>query len=486
MTTVRVRDQYANYVPSVAVSITTTNDVLMNGVLTQNSNAAGLATFDNLSISIASTGYALSATSTSVPPVTSNLFDITPALTNKLLWVSPPASVQTAGSNWTVFTIEITDQSNNRILTDNTTVVTLVRVSGTDSFASGYTATAVSGLATFSVATYNIAETITIKGTAPALVDTTTTGSITINPSAVTTVTVSGPDPITSDVESPSYTAVSKDVNNNIVSDTYTWTNANGSGTATRNVDKLTGVLVGTVTITATSNVNPTISSGKTVTVLPGAITTVTVSGDNTVTSAGTPKTYTATSKDANGNIVSETYTWTHINDTGSVTRTDSTLTGFLAGTATITATGSTSVISGGKSVTILPGTLTTLSFIQQPTTATVGATITPAITVKVQDDNGNLVPAISISITTTDGTLMNGTLTQNSDSSGIATFNDLSIPADGNYSLLASCILYPVSCTSVAFTILPTLPSAPISLTAVALSPTAITLTWTDTSNNE
>ncbi|MBI5778624.1 MAG: hypothetical protein HZA49_04110, partial [Planctomycetes bacterium] len=232
-----------------------------------------------------------------------------------------------------------------------------------------------------------------LAGTATITATGTTSGIsgdkvVTITAGAIVTVTVSGSDTVSETAQV--YTAVSRDINGNTVSDTYNWTHLNDTGSVTRIINSLIGNLAGTVTITATSVAAPSRSGGKVVTVVPGAIATVTVSGANSVTSAGTPQTYAAVSKDANGNTVSETYTWTHANGSGSVTRTGNTITGFLAGTATITATGTTSGVSGGKTVTVTPGTVTTVTVSGANSITSAGTA--EAYTAVSRDANNNTV----------------------------------------------------------------------------------------------
>ncbi|MDI6788414.1 MAG: DUF928 domain-containing protein, partial [Planctomycetota bacterium] len=217
--------------------------------------------------------------------------------------------------------------------------------------------------------------------------------TVTVLPGAVASVTVSGTAEITSGQESSSYQAESKDMAGNIVTaDTYTWSYSSGTGSATLNIDKLTGVLSGTVTITARSVLAPTRTASKTVLVIPGSIATITLSGADTITSAGSSATYTATSQDINGNLIAETYTWTYTDDTGSVTRTDNTLMGYIAGQVTITATGSTSGIAKakGKVVTVLPGAATTVA-VSGASTITSGGTA-ETYTATSYDVNGNIV----------------------------------------------------------------------------------------------
>ncbi len=95
--------------------------------------------------------------------------------------------------------------------------------------------------------------------------------------------------------------------------------------------------------------------------------------------------------------------------------------------TMTATAPGMTQVVS--NSFTVNAGPPNRVTFVQQPTNTAFGATITPAVTVAVTDNVGNVVTSASDTITLTlqsQGTF-NGTLSQPT-VMGVATFNDLSI----------------------------------------------------------
>lgn len=92
------------------------------------------------------------------------------------------------------------------------------------------------------------------------------------------------------------------------------------------------------------------------------------------------------------------------------------------------------------------PHTAASLAFSQQPTNAASGASLTPAVTVKVLDSNGVLLTSstasVSIAIssgTGTTGATLSGTLTQSA-INGVATFNNLSIDKGGTgYTLKAT-----------------------------------------------
>jgi hypothetical protein len=89
----------------------------------------------------------------------------------------------------------------------------------------------------------------------------------------------------------------------------------------------------------------------------------------------------------------------------------------------------------------VTPGNPDHLKFDQQPTNTVAGDVITPAVTVKVFDANGNLVTDQSVNVTVTlsggnSNATLGGTTTQAS-ASGVATFDDLTVNKSGTGYLL-------------------------------------------------
>jgi hypothetical protein len=83
------------------------------------------------------------------------------------------------------------------------------------------------------------------------------------------------------------------------------------------------------------------------------------------------------------------------------------------------------------------------VGFVVQPSTVTVGATITPAVQVAVQNAAGVTVgsttPEVTVGIATGPvGAKLNGTLTRAA-VNGVATFNNLSIDKTGGFTLTAT-----------------------------------------------
>jgi hypothetical protein len=110
--------------------------------------------------------------------------------------------------------------------------------------------------------------------------------------------------------------------------------------------------------------------------------------------------------------------------------------------TLTAASTGLTGATSGTFNITA--GTASKLVFGQQPTNTAAGASITPAVTVQVQDANGNVVTGSTASITLAIGTnpgssTLSGTATVNA-VNGVATFSNLSLNKPGTgYTLTAA-----------------------------------------------
>ena len=121
----------------------------------------------------------------------------------------------------------------------------------------------------------------------------------------------------------------------------------------------------------------------------------------------------------------------------------------------------------------IITHTATKLVFGQEPTSAAVGATINPPVTVIIEDTDGNIVSndnmtSVTLTIATNPGS---GILTGGeavTAINGIATFRGLSINKLGTgYTLIANCSLELTSATSTTFNITPIVSHA-ISITDV------------------
>ena len=125
--------------------------------------------------------------------------------------------------------------------------------------------------------------------------------------------------------------------------------------------------------------------------------------------------------------------------------------------------------LAGGTSVnfSVAAGAAARLAIAVQPTAATAGAAIAPAIQAIIQDAQGNTITsstaAVTIAIvagTGADGAVLAGTLVRPA-AAGIATFTDLSIAKAGAGYALAATATGVASDTSDAFTVNPGAPTA-------------------------
>ena len=140
--------------------------------------------------------------------------------------------------------------------------------------------------------------------------------------------------------------------------------------------------------------------------------------------------------------------------------------------TLAASATGLASATSAAFNVS--GGVPTQLAIVQQPSNATAGAAITPAVTVQIRDANGNLVTTATNAVTVAIGTnpgggSLSGTATVSA-VAGVATFSSLSIDRVGSgYTLTASASGL-AGATSVAFNIA----AGAASQLAIATQPSA------------
>jgi autotransporter-associated beta strand protein len=111
-----------------------------------------------------------------------------------------------------------------------------------------------------------------------------------------------------------------------------------------------------------------------------------------------------------------------------------------VAGSYTLSATDGTLAGATSSSFTISPAAASKVAFVQQPLNSTAGDPISPAVTVGVEDQFGNIVTTDSSNVTLSAASgpsALLGTLTIAAQN-GLATFNDLTLDTDGSYTLSA------------------------------------------------
>ncbi len=507
---VAVEDASGNVLPTATnpVTVALAGGTGLTGTLTvvpQN----GIATFSNLKVSNAGTGYTLSATSPNLTSATSSSFTITapggggsPSPV-KLAFSVQPTNALTQATIAPAVQVSVQD-SNGNVVTNATNPVTLALTTG-----SGLSGTLIvtpqNGVATFSDLSLSAAGSFTLSATSAGLTSA-TSGSFTItapgggSPTPATLAFLQQPsNALTGATISPAVQVAVEDNNGNIVAGatnpvtltlvggtglggTLTVTPQNGIAT----FSNLTASNAGAgYTLSATSpSLSSATSTSFTITAPGGggpspAKLAFSVQPTNALTQATITPAVQVVVEDSSGNVVT--------NATNSVTlaisgggglagtlsatpqngiATFSDLSVSTAGTYTLSgaSNGLTSATSTSFTITAPGGggpTAVKLAFLVQPSHALTGATITPAVHVVVEDANGNAVTSATnpVTVALSSGSGLGGTLTV-TPQNGVATFSDLSVSTAGSYTLSASSpTLTPA--TSASFTISAPAPTA-------------------------
>jgi hypothetical protein len=475
------------------------------GAPTSTTNASGIATVTFTTSTVAGTVHTVTGTDAgSLTGTTSNITTTVGTATKYL--VTSSSSTPIAGSNVTI-TAQLADANNNAVSTAGK-IVTWSKTGTGGSFGSPTSTTNASGVATVTFTTNTVAGTVhTVTGTDNTSL-TGTTSNITTTPGAATKylVTSSSGTPVAG--SSVTITAQLADANNNAVStagNVVTWsktgtggsfgaptstTNASGVATVTFTTNSVAGT-VHTVTGTDAGSLTGTTSN---ITTTPGAATKYLVTSSSSTPVAGSNVTITAQLADANNNAVStagKVVTWSKTGTGGSFGSPTSTTNASGVATVTftthtvsatvhtVTGTDNTSLSGTSSAITTTFGVATKLSIGQQPTNAIAGASVNPAVTVQIQDANGNIVTsdnATSVSFALGNnpgGGTLSGSLSVTANS-GTATFSDLSINKAGTgYTLVATSVPALTSATSAGFNI--TAGAVSVSQSVVSVVPDTI-----------
>jgi hypothetical protein len=485
---VAVRDAFGNTVTSstapLTIEITSgtgTAGATLSGTTTVNA-VAGEATFADLSIDRAGTGYTLSTSGAGVPAATSTGFDVVVGGGNRLVFITQPSNTAAGSAISPSVQVEVQDDAGNRVTTaTNAITVAIGSNPGGSTLAGTLTRNAVNGVATFNdlrLDKVGVGYTLTAGATG---LSGAASNPFDIVPGAATQlVFTQQPTDVTAGAAiSPAVTVTVRDASGNTVTGYTTAVGlaigANPGG----------GTLTGGGAVTPTNGVAtfPALQIDKT----GSGYTLVATSGGLSRTSAafdvdpGTPAdvvfvqqptdvvagaaispAVTVAVRDVNGNVVTA-YTGSVTADLGAnpggATLGGTRTVTAVAGVATFanltldkaasgyTLTASADGVTGeATSVTfaVTPAGASVIVFAQQPSNTVAGQPITPAVRVAVRDAFGNTVTTDASSITVAIGTnpsggTLSGTLTRTA-VNGVAEFADLSIDMAGNgYTLVAS-----------------------------------------------
>ncbi len=123
-TSVTMTDAYGNPTPGENVTITLNQNSFASGTLTQSTNASGIATFSNLVITTAATGYQITfdATAAGVGNVNSNTFAITASAATSIVITQQPLESVVSGFVEGPPSVLLTDTFGNPVPSANVTV----------------------------------------------------------------------------------------------------------------------------------------------------------------------------------------------------------------------------------------------------------------------------------------------------------------------------------------------------------------------------
>jgi len=520
---VTVEDAGGNPVTGFAQNVTLAiqNNAGPGGVLGGTTSVAvntgnGQAQFTNISIDKVGSGYTLTATGSTINTtpgvIVSTAFNVVTGPAAKLAFTTQPGN-GTGGTALTTQPVVTLQDAGGNIVTGTAQNVTLAiqtnpgggALSGTNPVAVN-TATGVATFTNIAIDKIGTGYTLTATGntvsTTPGVVvsgafnvtigppaklgfgqqPSTTSAGVAIAPAVTVIVQDAGGNTVTTDSRNVTV-AIGTNPSGGILSGTLT--QAASAGVATFNnlsIDKqgtgYTLTAASSPVLTGATSIAFNIQTGGAAklafTTQPGngtggsafstqPIVTLQDAGGNTVTGVAQNVTVAIQTNAGPGGVLSGTTTVAVNTATGQATfaglSIDKIGTGY-----TLTATGNTVsttpgvVVSTPFNVTI--GTPTKLAYGQPPTSTQGGATMTPAVTVIVQDAGGNTVTTDTRTISLAIGTNPpgNGILTGGGGIAavaGIATFSGLSIDKNGTgYTLVASSVPALTTATSAAFNI--------------------------------
>ena len=130
------------------------------------------------------------------------------------------------------------------------------------------------------------------------------------------------------------------------------------------------------------------------------------------------------------------------------------------AETLTLTATDSNSKTGSRTGLLVVAGPAAQLAFVQQPTSALVGAMLSPAVVVRVQDAFGNNVSSEPVSLALVGTGSLGGYVPTHTDANGLATFSSLTVSQAGTGKVLEA-----------AAAALPVVPSSPFDISCPVLT---------------
>ena len=199
------------------------------------------------------------------------------------------------------------------------------------------------------------------------------------------------------------FTAGVRDVYGTVIPVLPNWSVSTG-GSINSTGQFTAGAVAGTFTNTVTASVG-SLAGTATVIVTAGSLASITITPNPQVLAISGPQLFTATARDANGNVIALAPTWSVVAGGGSITAgglfTAGTVAGLFANTVKVCSTpvcGAGS-ISAFATVTVNAGPLATITVTPNP--VNVGTSATQQFTAVGQDASGNIIPILPVPVWT-------------------------------------------------------------------------------------
>ncbi len=498
-------DPFDNAAITVAIESGPTGATL-SGTKTENA-VNGIATFSSLSLTVAGK-YTLTASDSAdgLSGFTSNSFTITAAAASKLVYAQQPGTTTAGSAISPAVSLDVEDKYGNIVTTDTSTVTIAPASEPSGGVLTGTTsAAAKSGVATLNNLILDTSGSYTLKATDGSLTSA-TSSSFTVNAATATQLVLAKAlgTATAGAAISPAMTLDIEDKFGNLATSntsTVSITIASGPSGA-----KLTGTTSAAAKsgVATLSNLILDTTGAYMLTASDGSLTSVTTASFNVnpaaanklvITQGPTPVTagitigpaMTVDVDDAFGNLVTTNSSTITVGIasgpsgakvSGSASAAASGGVAMLGGVILDTAGNYTLKFSDGSltsatssSFAVSPAAASKLAFVQQPSGAAPGVAISPAVTVAVEDQFGNVITSDSSTINMAlasgpSGAALTGTTSAGA-SSGIASFSNLILATAGTGYTLRATDGSLASATSNSFSI--SAPNASISGTISA-----------------
>jgi hypothetical protein len=437
--TVGVRDTYGNTVTgssaSIGIAIATNPSGGTLGGTTTVSAVGGVATFTNLSIDRAGTGYTLVASSPGLASATSSAFNVTAGQAARLAFTSQPTSTVAGAAISPAVQVSVQDAAGNTVTSNSATITVALQANPSGATLGGtLTLPATNGVATFPTLTISPAGSAYSLAASAAGLASATSATFNVTAGPASTLVLSAPSSATAG-SAFSVTLTAQDAYGNTATGytgTVHFTSTDGQAalpgnytfTATDAGTHAVSVTLGSAgaqTITATDIATGTLTATTaSINVGAGSARSLSVAGYLLRPIAGTVNTFVVTVHDAYGNpATGYTGTLSFASSDGRATlpanyhftATDNGVHVFsatlvTAGPQTISATDTvTSSITGSQDgITVAPRSADHLSVVASTGTTTAGNTFD--VTVTAQDQYANVATGYigSVHFTSSDG----------------------------------------------------------------------------------